>query len=118
MTDYYVTYQETNPSSRLNATDEEGFNTIEEGLSVYLLDLPGPSVVVDLLKPSQRPWAGEPPPPHYATDREDHEVAVPSSNARLVDSEYIQAKVTEDQYSSLVLKLVGFGNGTVRRNPF
>ena len=35
MTDYYVTYQETNPSSRLNATDEEDFNTIEEGLSVY-----------------------------------------------------------------------------------
>jgi serine/threonine-protein kinase SRPK3 len=36
MADYYVTYQETNPSSRLNATDEEGFDSIEEGLSVYV----------------------------------------------------------------------------------
>jgi hypothetical protein len=80
-----------------------------------LLELPGgPSVVVDLLQPSQTPWAGDPPPPQYATDREDHEVTIPSSTARLVDSEYVQANVSEEQHSALVLKLVGFGHGTAR----
>ncbi len=35
MTDYYVYYQESNPSSCLNATDEENFGIREEGLEVY-----------------------------------------------------------------------------------
>jgi hypothetical protein len=33
--DYYFTYQESNPSSCLNAPDAENFGIIEEGLDLY-----------------------------------------------------------------------------------
>ena len=36
MTGYHVAYQETNPSSRLNQSDGERFEVIEEGLNAKL----------------------------------------------------------------------------------
>jgi hypothetical protein len=35
MTGYHIAYQETNPSSRLNQSDGERFEVIEEGLDAY-----------------------------------------------------------------------------------
>ena len=35
MTGYYTSYQESNPSSCLNGSDEENWGIIEEGLQVY-----------------------------------------------------------------------------------
>jgi len=75
-----------------------------------LLELPH-NVSAQLPIEDHGPWAGGPPPGSWASHSAETEVAIPESSARFRDSEYIQVNVKEEQYSSLMIKLVDFGHG-------